>query len=156
MKPANIKVLENELDHIERFIPQSESINTSISKTNVAWHLEHSLKVINAVIATMQKSDPALYIDNFSFLGKILLTLKFFPRGKAKAPKHVLPSNTILVEDIKTQLAEARQNIKSITGLDKNAYFKHPLFGNVNTFRVIRFLDAHTNHHLKIVKSILN
>ena len=103
----------------------------------------------------MQKSDPALYIDNFSFLGKVLLTLKFFPRGKAKAPKHVLPSDTILVEDIKTQLAEARQNIKSITDLDKNAYFKHPLFGNVNTFRVIRFLDAHTNHHLKIVKSIL-
>ena len=30
MKPADIKVLENELDHIERFIPQSESINTSI------------------------------------------------------------------------------------------------------------------------------
>jgi len=67
MKPADIKVLENELDHIERFIPQSESINTSISKTNVAWHLDHSLKVINAVIATMQKSDQALYIDNFSF-----------------------------------------------------------------------------------------
>ncbi|MDB9755679.1 DUF1569 domain-containing protein [Winogradskyella sp.] len=155
MKLADIKVLENELDHIERFIPQSESINTSISKTNVAWHLDHSLKVINAVIATMQKSDPALYIDNFSFSGKVLLTLKFFPRGKAKAPKHVLPSDTILVEDIKTQLAEARQNIKSITDLDKNAYFKHPLFGKVNTFRVIRFIDVHTNHHLKIVKSIL-
>ena len=103
----------------------------------------------------MQNSDSASYIDNFSFLGKLLLKLKFFPRGKAKAPKYVLPSETILIDDIKTQLAEARQNIKAIPSLDKNAYFKHPLFGNVNTSRVIRFLDAHTDHHLKIVKSIL-
>ena len=29
------------------------------------------------------------------------------------------------------------------------------MFGNVNKARVFSFLKAHTNHHLKIVKSIL-
>ena len=38
---------------------------------------------------------------------------------------------------------------------EEDTYFKHPLFGNTNKFRVVRFLDTHTNHHLKIVKSIL-
>ncbi|WP_339751588.1 DUF1569 domain-containing protein [uncultured Winogradskyella sp.] len=155
MKTLDLTVLQNALNDIEGYLPNSEVLNIKVSKVNVSWHLDHSLKVINSVVKNMQNSDSASYIDNFSFLGKLLLKLKFFPRGKAKAPKYVLPSETILIDDIKTQLAEARQNIKAIPSLDKNAYFKHPLFGNVNTSRVIRFLDAHTDHHLKIVKSIL-
>ncbi|NRD21936.1 DUF1569 domain-containing protein [Winogradskyella litoriviva] len=155
MKELDIAVLQNALNDIESYLPNSEVMNSKISKVKVAWHLDHSLKVFNAVIINMKNSNPELYKDDFSFLGKLLLTFRFFPRGKAKAPKHVMPSETIFIDDIKTQLVKARQNIMLIPSLDKNAYFKHPLFGNVNTTRVIQFLDAHTNHHLKIVKSIL-
>ncbi|WP_296316340.1 DUF1569 domain-containing protein [Winogradskyella sp. UBA3174] len=155
MKASNITVLQNSLNQIEDYIQHSEATNITISKVNVAWHLDHSLKVFNAVVSNMQKSDPSTYENNFSFIGRIIFALKYIPRGKAKAPKHVMPSEIILVEDIKTQLAEARQHIKTIPTLDKNAYFKHPMFGNVNTSRVVRFLDAHTTHHLKIVRSIL-
>ncbi len=155
MKTLDITVLQNALNDIEGYLPNSEVINSNVSKVNVSWHLDHSLKVFNAVVTNMQKSDPSTYENNFSFMGRIIFALKYIPRGKGKAPKHVMPSETILIEEIKIQLAEARQHIKAIPSLDKNAYFKHPLFGNVNTSRVIRFLDAHTNHHLKIVKSIL-
>ena len=155
MKPLNITVLQNALNQIDDFIPHREAIDATVSKVNVAWHLDHSLKVFNAVVSNMQKSDPATYENNFSFMGRIIFALKYIPRGKAKAPKHVMPSETILIDDIKTQLAEARRHITILPSLDKNSYFKHPLFGNVNTSRVIRFLDAHTTHHLKIVKSIL-
>lgn len=155
MKTLDITVLKNALNDIESYIPEGERINTKVSKANVSWHIDHSLKVINAVITNMQNSDPALYKDNFSFLGKLLLKFRFFPRGKAKAPKHVKPPEVILEADIILQLAEARAQIKRISSLDNNAYFKHPLFGNVNKSRVVQFLDAHTNHHLKIVKSIL-
>ncbi len=155
MKTDNITVLQNALNQIGDYIPQSEDINTNVSKVSVAWHLDHSLKVINAVVTNMQASDPASYINNFSIMGRVIFALKYIPRGKAKAPKHVIPSETILINDIKAQLVEARHHITAIPSLDKNAYFKHPLFGNINTSRVIRFLDAHTNHHLKIVKSIL-
>ena len=155
MKTLRIKVLENALQNIENYIPKSEVINTNVSKVNVAWHLDHSLKVINAVVKNMQNSDSETYKNNFTLMGRIVFALKYIPRGKGKAPKHVMPSETILIDDIKTQLEEAKKNINTIPDLDLNAYFKHPLFGNVNTSRVIRFLDAHTNHHLKIVKSIL-
>lgn len=155
MKPLNISVLQNVLNQIEDNIKHSEAINANVSKVNVAWHLDHSLKVFNAVVTNMEKSDPSTYENNFSFMGRVIFALKYIPRGKAKAPKHVLPSESILIEDVIKQLAEARAHITIIPGLDKNAYFKHPLFGNVNTTRVIRFLDAHTTHHLKIVKSIL-
>jgi hypothetical protein len=155
MSSVDITVLQNKLDLIEGLITDSEAIKTSVSKANVAWHLDHSLKVINAVVTTMQNSDPALYEDNFSFIGKLLLKFRFFPRGKAKAPKYVTPPEIIVKDDIILQLAEARTQIKTISSLDNNAYFKHPLFGNINKSRVVQFLEAHTNHHLKIVKSIL-
>jgi hypothetical protein len=155
MKSLNISVLHKELNQIEDYLPHCEAINTAVSKVNVAWHLDHSLKVFNAVLTNMQKSDPSTYVNNFSFMGRVIFALKYIPRGKAKAPKHVTPSKSILIEDIKNQLAEARAYITIIPSLEKNAYFKHPIFGNVNTSRVIRFLDAHTTHHLKIVRSIL-
>ena len=147
--------LENKLNSIENYISDFEIKNTKISKANVGWHLDHSLKVINAVISSMEKSDKNLYKDNFKFLGKLLLSLNFFPKGKAKAPKYVMPPDTILKEEIVSQLKLAKDNINKIEKLDNNAFFKHPLFGNVNKKRVVPFLNAHTNHHLKIVKSIL-
>ncbi|WP_179333698.1 DUF1569 domain-containing protein [Winogradskyella costae] len=155
MSSVDITVLQNKLNFMEGLISNSEATKASISKANVAWHLDHSLKVINAVVTTMQNSDPALYEDNFSFIGKLLLKFRFFPRGKAKAPKYVTPPETIVKDDIILQLAEARAHIKGIATLDPNAYFKHPLFGNINKSRVVQFLEAHTNHHMKIVKSIL-
>jgi hypothetical protein len=155
MQKLNTITLEKNLKLLESYIPDYERTNIKVSKVNVAWQLDHSLKVINSVINAMQHSDPALYIDNFKFLGKVLLKFNYFPRGKAKAPKDVMPSEIIYKEDIVTQLALAKENIKEIINLDKNAYFKHPLFGNVNKTRVLGFLNAHTNHHLKIVKSIL-
>lgn len=155
MKTLDITVLQNALNTIEDYIQHSELIDTNVSKVNVSWHLDHSIKVINSVVKNMQNSDPTLYENNFSLMGRIVFALNYIPRGKGKAPKAVMSSETILIDEINRQLAEARQNIEAIPRLDKNAHFKHPLFGNVNTSRVIRFLDAHTNHHLKIVKRIL-
>jgi hypothetical protein len=155
MKTLNISVLEDTLNRVEDYIPNRELINPSVSKVSVAWHLDHSLKVMNAVIKSMENSDPALYKNNFSLMGRIVFALKYIPKGKAKAPKHVLPPQTILLEDITAQLADAKQNIKRLPDLDKDAYFKHPMFGNINSTRVIRFLEAHTHHHLKIVRDIL-
>lgn len=155
MKTVSTKTLENRLTLLESYIPDFEKTNKSVSKASIGWHLDHSLKVINTVVKSMENSDTALYENNFKLIGKVLLKLGFFPRGKAKAPKYVKPPEVILKSDIITQLIEARQNIRAIKNLNKNAYFKHPLFGNTNKFRVVPFLDTHTNHHLKIVKNIL-
>ena len=155
MKTVNISVLENRLQLLESYIPYFEQTNKTVSNASVGWHLDHSLKVINVVVKSMENSDPTSYHNNFKFLGKVLLRFGFFPRGKVKAPKYVKPPEVILKSAIVDQLAEARQNIKRIQNLDEKAFFKHPVFGNTNKLRVARFLDTHTNHHLKIVKSIL-
>ncbi|MEM5563653.1 DUF1569 domain-containing protein [Psychroserpens sp. AS72] len=143
------------LNNLEAHIENHTVSNPKISKSDVAWHIDHSLKVINRVCETLQSSDPETYKNNFSFLGKVFFTLGFFPRGKAKAPKYVIPPETISKEDLISQILLAKTNVNSIASLDKNAYFKHPLFGNVNSSRIYRFLELHTNHHLKIIGDIV-
>ena len=155
MKTVNTSTLENRLNLLESYIPHSKSLDTNVSKVAISWHLDHSLKVLNAVAESMEKSDPTLFRNNFTLIGKICFKLGYFPRGKAKAPKYVKPPEVILDSAIVSQLAEARQHIKEINNLDDNAYFRHPLFGHINKKRVFRFMDTHTKHHLKIVKSIL-
>ncbi|WP_417199564.1 DUF1569 domain-containing protein [Bizionia sp.] len=149
------KKLYELINKLENHINQHDVANPKISKATVGWHIDHSCKVINQVVLTLQSSDPALYKNDFSFLGKLFFTLGFFPRGKAKAPKNVKPLETISQKDLIKQLQEARTNIAIIPDLDKNAFFKHPLFGNVNKKRIYRFLELHTNHHVKIIRDIL-
>ncbi|APG66214.1 DUF1569 domain-containing protein [Tenacibaculum todarodis] len=150
----NTEKLDYLLQRIEGYIENHEVLKLDISKASVGWHLDHSLKVVNAVVKTLQESDPTTYKNNFSFVGKVFFALGFFPRGKAKAPKHVKPPEVVLKEDIILQLEIAKTNIKTISSLDNNAYFKHPLFRHINKKRVVRFLVLHTNHHVKIINEI--
>jgi len=152
----NSKKLDLAIQTLEAHIANHSVSNPKISKGDIAWHIDHSLKVFNNVSMALQKSDPNTYKNNFSFLGKVFFTLGFFPRGKAKAPKHVKPPEVILKEDLISQMQLAKTNVETLSSLDKNAYFKHPLFGNVNTPRIYRFLYMHTNHHLKIINDIMN
>jgi len=151
----NTNKLAKYLNDLESHIPKFEEKNLSISKSTVGWQIDHSVKVINNVAKALEVSDPSLYENDFKFLGRLFFTLGFFPRGRAKAPKYVRPPETILKEELISQVQLAKFNIESLKGLDTNAFFKHPLFGNINTKRVHRFLELHTNHHLKIIRDIL-
>jgi len=151
----SLKNLNLALESLETHLENHTVSNLKISNSNVAWHIDHSLKVINKVISSLQSSNPNSYKNNFSFLGKVFFTLGFFPRGKAKAPNYVKPPELILKEDLSIQIQQAKTNIETLSSLDKNAYFKHPLFGNINTRRVPHFLVLHTNHHLKIINDIM-
>jgi hypothetical protein len=151
----SLEKLHLSLTSLEEHIKNNSVSNSKISKSDIAWHIDHSLKVVNNVSLALQSSDPKTYKNNFSFLGKLFFTLGFFPRGKAKAPKHVRPPEIISKEDLISQVELAKANIDTIATLEKNAYFKHPLFGNVNTPRIYKFLSMHTNHHVKIIKDIM-
>lgn len=151
----NSNKLDFAIQKLESHLDNHQVSNPKVSKSNVAWHIDHSLKVINSVVKALQSSDPSTYEANFSVLGRLFFTLGFFPRGKARAPKYVRPPETILKEDLISQIDLAKTNLKGISNLDENAYFKHPIFGNINTKRVLKFLWLHTNHHVKIIDDIV-
>ena len=151
----NTDKLSKYLNQLESHIPKFEEKDSKVSLATVGWQIDHSLRVINSVCKSLQNSDPKSYKNNFTLLGKVFLVLGFYPRGKAKAPKYVMPPENILKDDLVAQTNLARKNIETLVSLDHNAYFKHPLFGNVNKKRVYRFLETHTKHHLKIINDIL-
>jgi hypothetical protein len=140
---------------IEKSIPFFEQQNKNISKVNVAWHLDHSLKVINNVCEALKQSTPTNYKPTFSFLKAYIFLTKSIPRGKAKAPKAVVSTNKILKEVIEKQLTLAKTNLNEINKLHAKSYFPHPFFGMIPLKKSFLFMEIHTNHHLKIVNDII-
>ncbi|MEM6685308.1 MAG: DUF1569 domain-containing protein [Bacteroidota bacterium] len=156
MNQSDPTVLLPQLSQIEDTIEFRDEKNTEISEADVAWHLDHTLKTINRITEVLQASDPEIFEGtSFNFTKMASLTAGFIPRGKAQSPQSVRPPEIILTEDIFKQLTEARKNIETLQNLASDANFDHPVFGMLNKAQTIRFLEVHTDHHLKIIADVL-
>ena len=142
------------LQKIESNICFSKVSNERISKANVAWHLDHSLKVINSVATVLQKSD-ADYKWNFNLKRDYFLFIKRIPRGKARAPKAVQSFDEITTVSIERQLKTARHLIQEMETMNPKTNFIHPYIGKLNLKQAFIFIAIHTEHHLKIIDDIL-
>lgn len=140
---------------LENAIPFYEQHQKTVSAKNVAWHIDHSLKVINSVCESLKISNPQDYKSTFSFVKFYIFLRGSIPRGKAKAPNAVVSNDEILKSDIELQLAIAKINLQEIKNLSANSHFQHPYFGKLALKKSHRFLAIHTNHHLAIVNDIL-
>jgi len=148
--------LHQVLSKIEKHVPDYALKNPSISKASVGWQLDHALKVFNAVSQWTINSKPEDYSWTFNMWRTILFPLSYLPRGKAKAPKKVLPPEIILEDQLISQLKLAQQYLDLLKPLPKTSYFDHHVFGKLNKQQTIQFLNIHTIHHLKIVNDIIN
>ena len=148
-------MLQKEFSFIEAHLVYLNKENLKVSKATVGWHLDHVLKVINAVSVALKESKPEAYKKEFNGLRFVIFTLGFFPRGKAKSPKRVLPPEIILQTAIESQLKVAIKHIKELNDVDEYSNFRHPLFKQLNKKQTLKFLKLHTKHHLNIVKDIL-
>jgi hypothetical protein len=150
-----MKKLIRLISDLESRIHNHDMINPGISKSSVGWHIEHSLLVITMVIDELHKSTPSNYKWKFNLIKTLLLNLKKIPRGKAKAPKIVLPKNDLNVEILKEHLETAKIKTVSMSELESDKYFTHPFFGDMRLWETIKFLGIHTEHHLKIIDDII-
>nr|WP_294778376.1 DUF1569 domain-containing protein [uncultured Flavobacterium sp.] len=151
-----MKTLEDLLQQIESYFPHLEKINPAVSQATVGWQLDHSLIVINSVIAQLKSSNPQNYQWKFKWIRLSFQITNTIPRGKVRVPKSVKPIDIATLEDLKAKLEIAKSGIAELNTLPKNAYFTHPFFGDLNLKSTIWFLKLHTKHHLKIVNDIIN
>ncbi len=147
--------LQKELKEMESYFPKKDTLKEAVSRSDVAWHLSHSLMVIAGICDTIQKTDPSKYNYAFNMNRFIVFSLRHIPRGRGKAPKIVRPKENITLEQLQQQLKQTRKELENFDALDKNAYFKHPYFGLLNKANTMKFLKIHTKHHLKIMRDIL-
>ena len=154
-KESDPDFLEDELGRISSHFDQRNIKTKAVSEAGVAWHLDHVLKVINNISDNLIQSDPAAYTSNFNLQQIAVHTSGVIPRGAAQSPKEVLPPDDILLDSLHLQLAMARQNMIKIDKLPEHAFYRHAVFGNLDRDATRRFLEIHTNHHLKIIADIL-
>jgi hypothetical protein len=147
--------LEALLHQLEVNFKHLDKENLEISKANVGWHLSHCTLVINGIITTLSKSNPADYKWSFNFNRMAVFALKKFPRGRGKAPKTVQPQNENTIENLEKYLAKTREKLIELNAMPNDVYFKHPYFDNLKKKQTITFLEIHTKHHLDIIRDIL-
>ncbi len=133
----------------------ADKINTSVSQSSVGWHIDHTLLVFNAICDTVAKSDPSKYKWKFNFMKTLVYTMGKIPRGKVKAPKSVVPAEVFDKERLEAAFKQAMDGIKQLETANKNAYFRHPFFGDLNVKPTKKFLEIHTRHHLHIIDDII-
>jgi len=150
-----MKNLDAILPELANYIADYNQSNYAISEASVGWHIEHSLLVIKQVTATVAQSEPKLYKSKFNLSRFFVFLLKTIPRGKAKAPKVVIPSDNITADSLQESLKNTYQAITYLKDCEVNQYFMHPFFGQLNKKQTIKFLEIHTQHHLKIIRDIL-
>ncbi len=156
MSEKRIIILNSLLNQVEESIPYHKKTNITFSKSSVAWQLDHALKVINGVAGILIKTDPEKYKKEFNLTRTILFPLCYIPRGKAKAPKIVMPPDIITEEGLISQLQDAKIQIEKTKLLPETSHFIHHVFGMLSKQQTLRFLQIHTKHHLKIVNDILS
>ncbi|MGB7843150.1 MAG: DUF1569 domain-containing protein [Salinimicrobium sp.] len=144
-----------QLNEMEGFLPSLNKENLAVSAVNVGWHISHSLKVINNILQRLENSDPAKFKKQFSFLRLSIFLFGRIPRGKAQAPSAVLPDKEIDASRLAGEIALTRENILKLNDLPKKAFYAHHYFGNLDRNQTVKFLTIHTQHHLKIIRSIL-
>lgn len=147
--------LDGQLTEIEGYFEQRKTQNEEVSQANVAWHLDHTLKTINRITENLVESNPEEYLSKFNMQRVVVHTTGRIPRGVAQSPQNVRPPESVLLDSLQLQLAEARQNLDAINHLDEKAFFAHPVFDHLDRDQTRRFLEIHTNHHLKIIRDIL-
>ena len=150
-----MKNIDAILPELANYIADYNQSNKAISEVSVGWHIEHSLLVIKQITATVAQSEPKLYKSKFNVKRFVVFLTKTIPRGKAKAPKVVIPSEEITVDLLQESLKNTYQAITYLKDCEANQYFMHPFFGQLNKKQTIKFLEIHTEHHLKIIRDIL-
>ena len=143
------------IKELETKIPFSEKLNLSVSRSSVGWHIQHTILASMQIIAAIEKSNPSDYHWEFNFKKILVFTLNKIPRGKAKAPKSVLPSGEIVKDDLLRDLQVLKNRIKLLPGLQPDNFFKHPFFGNLNLKATVKMLNIHTRHHIDIINDII-
>jgi hypothetical protein len=139
---------------LESYLELHPKLNNTISSESIGWHIAHSCQVINTITNAIIHSDASKAKPKFSFLYHLIMLTNHIPRGKVKAPNIVIPKQSITQEQIEQEIELAKANLQTLASTQKQKYFTHPIFGDLNVPKTLRFFIVHTNHHLKIIRDI--
>ena len=148
--------LQSAINSIENSLPHYKKVNAKVSQKSVGWQLDHTLRVIIGVSKVLATSNPEDYQWKFNKTRFVIFLLNKIPRGKGRAPKQVVNSEEVTIDELQSLIEKAKEGLQVMENLPEKANFNHPYFGMLNLKQTKRFMKIHTQHHLNIVKDILD
>lgn len=143
------------LDKLEALIPHRDRASSEVSKWSVGMQIQHCLISTKAILDAVADSEPGAEKPTFSLPRLVVLTLGRIPRGKGKAPKASHPEPSPSEEVLRQSLQEARESARRARGAEKDAYWRHFVFGVMRRDTALKFVEIHNKHHMRIVDDIL-
>lgn len=147
--------LKEKTKELHRYIDFKNVKKKSVSDVDIYWHIEHSILVIERVLDSLEYSDPANFSKKFNINWFAVKLVNQIPRGSAKAPQKVSPTNQSSPHDLAKRIYNIDKRIDSPSSVKPDSFVEHHVFGHLNTINAHRFLTIHTDHHLKIIRDIL-
>lgn len=135
-----------------------------VSGWSVAQQLGHvalSMKLIADAIDNLVANPDENAGHQPEPIGMAVLQAGAIPRGAGQAPEGITPQDTPTQEDVRAQLSEVKQRWDAFTERADDlqaipATFRHFALGNFTCAQWARFIAIHNDHHLAIVRDILD
>ena len=161
MKSRHLRDLEDTLGIVTRFASapedQLQKIAAQVSAWSVSQQLDHIIKVGNATLGAIVAAKPLEGVPGVNLLGRAVMLLGWFPRGRARAPQR-LHGLAVSSKELLEQLDTTRGLVARICDPDFQPadvpVVRHPIFRGLTPAQTLRFVVVHTRHHLKIVRDI--
>lgn len=147
--------LQKEIASLKENFKHGTKHASSVSAKGIDWHVHHSLLAISGICYLLTQSNPKNYHPKFNFLKLVVMTSGVIPRGKAKAPKEIVPPEKIDPQETQKLFGKVEKQLKELESLHKNHFYTHHMFGDLNLKKSVKFLGIHTKHHLKIMRDIM-
>lgn len=150
-----MKSLDALLKELETKLPMMEKQNPAISEASVGWHIQHTILAAIKMINAVAHSEPEKYRWRFNWRRSIIFATGRIPRGKAKAPKAVVPESAADAATLVVQFGTLRDKLHHMSLLKPTHFFEHPFFGPLHVKHTQKAIQLHTQHHLKIINEII-
>jgi len=148
-------VMSGIFHRFERYLDRVDRCDQDLSAWSVGMHIDHCLRVGEAVAAAVEDSVPGKERRTFSLLRLLAFTFNWIPRGRARAPAEVQPDERVGVVELRERLGSSASIMDRLTRTDPAKTFTHFAFGTMGPRQALRFLEVHNTHHEKIIRDIL-
>jgi hypothetical protein len=135
----------------------------AVSGWSVGAQVDHALRSTVKMLAAVRdigRGRAAAAGGSPTFTGRLVLTFGRIPRGRAAAPREVVPApdpdvaaSRALLEKARALVAELAPAVHAIRTWPGTV--PHPMLGSFSAPRWLRFCAVHNAHHLAIVDEIL-
>lgn len=133
-----------------------------VSGWTTAQQIHHATMVNNQILGRLValcEGDTLPEEGRVSMVGRLVLAVGRFPRGRSRSPRSFIPAERPGREQLEAILQETGTNAQALEAhLDRihalRGRFKHPVFGYLDALQWLRFARIHALHHLAIIRDI--